>query len=181
MKNFSLGRPLSLALLLSVLACPALAAPEFSRYYGKDAVQEGQGGEMKVVEGIEFWSNGAPPRRFEVIGYLSDRRHATGLIGAMRLKGLEKAIAKAARENGGDAVILVGAEREVVGFASSANANANSTGPNSASAWGSSATVPVAKQNTRYAVIRFLPDLPAETEEDSPAEGAAEPAEAASD
>ena len=145
-------------LLLALLAMPVFASPEFTRYYGRDAVIEGQGGEMKVVEGVEFWSNGAPPRRFELLGYLSDRRHASGMLGKIRLKGLEKDIAKAALQNGGEAVVLVSADQEIVGHVSTGNANAYSTGQNSARAWGTSTTAPVAKQNTRYAVIRFLPE-----------------------
>jgi len=174
-REMTMMRAISLGLLLAV-AFPALAAPEFSRYYARDAVQEGQGGEMKEVEGTEFWSNGAPPRRFEIIGYLTDRRHATGLIGAMRLKSLEKDIAKAARSNGGDAVILVGADRELVGFASSGQANAFSTGGGSANAQGSSFSAPVAKQNSRYAVIRYVIEA-AESKGESANDGDEQPSD----
>lgn len=163
-------------LSLCLLTGPALAAPEFSRYYGKDAIQEGRGGEMKQVEGVEFWTNGGPPRRFEVIGFLTDRRHKTGLLGSMRMSGLEKAIAKAAKENGGEGVILIGSEAEVTGYATTGQAQANSYG-NNVQAYGSSMSAPVAKQNSRFAVIRFLPE-PSPTTVEPPAPEAAKDAAA---
>jgi hypothetical protein len=143
-------------LALCLLAAPALAAPEFLRYYGKDALQEGRGGEMKQVEGVDFWENGTPPRHFEIIGFLKDRRHKTGVFGAMRMSGLEKAIAKAAKEAGGDGVILIGSDTEVTGYATTGQAQATGYG-NNVQAYGSSMSSPVAKQNSRFAVIRYVP------------------------
>lgn len=141
----------------------SLAAPEFTKYYGKDSVQEGNGGAMKSVEGVDIWSEGAPPRRFELIGFLADRRHKTGLVGMMRMKGLEKEIAKAAKANGGDAVILMASDTEVIGHISSGQATANTTTnpygtgyQSTTRAQGGAVAAPVAKQNTRYAVIRYL-------------------------
>jgi hypothetical protein len=53
--------------VLSLLGATVSAA-DFVSYEGKDAVREGQGGERKTVDGIDFWSNGAPPRKFKIIG-----------------------------------------------------------------------------------------------------------------
>jgi hypothetical protein len=41
-----------------------------------------------------------------VLGSLTDRRHATGLVGMVRMSLLDDDIAKAAKAAGGDAVIL---------------------------------------------------------------------------
>lgn len=149
-----------LILLTALLAGPALAAPKFTAYYGDDAEHVGHGGEMEVVEGMEVWSNGQPPRRHKVIGYLTDRRHQTGLVGAIRMSGLKKAVVKAAHEAGGDAVVLVGEGSETIGYANSGGGTATAYG-NSATAYGGSISAAVKKHNSRYAVIVWLPDEPA--------------------
>ena len=60
----------------------AMASPEFLSYESKNSIRDGQGGERKTVDGIDFWMRGDPPRRYQVIGSLTDERHKTGLIGA---------------------------------------------------------------------------------------------------
>jgi hypothetical protein len=57
-------------------------------------VREGTGGEKKTVDGIDFWANGAPPRKFQIIGFITDSRLKTGLIGMMRMSGLESSVAQ---------------------------------------------------------------------------------------
>ena len=39
-----------------------VSAQEFLPYEGKNAIQEGEGGTKKVVDGVDFWADGAPPR-----------------------------------------------------------------------------------------------------------------------
>src|SRR5665213_3594899 len=82
------------------------AFPQFLAYEGRNAIHQGQGGEKKTVNGVDFWSNGDPPHKFKVLGSLTDRRHETGLVGMVRMSTLESDNAKAARAAGGDAVIL---------------------------------------------------------------------------
>lgn len=145
------------ALLAVLLAASfSAAALDFKKLYSRDAVVEGKGGEMTQVEGMDYWTNGDPPRRYEILGYIEDRRHATGLIGMARLKSLPKQVARMAKENGGDAVIVVSSENDVYGYAASGNATANG---NRATASGFA--VPIAKRESRFAVIRYLPDAPA--------------------
>lgn len=145
-------RRIVLAAALLSLSVPALAL-DFKRFYGRDAVIEGRGGEMEQIEGVDYWTNGDPPRRYEIIGYIEDRRHASGLIGMARLKSLPKQVARMAKENGGDAVIMVSSENDVIGYASNASATVNGN-----TAYGNSMSVPVAKRESRFAVIRYLPD-----------------------
>lgn len=166
---------LSAFLLLAALSLPAVAA-DFTAYEGKNAIQEGDGGEKKTVDGVDFWSNGAPPRKFKLLGYLNDRRHKTGLVGKVRMSGLESDIAEEAKKAGGDAVILVGAEAETTGYVGQAQtntqANARVSGNNvygNSNAWTNTQAVAVQKQNSRYAVIKYLPDEPAAATE-APAE-----------
>lgn len=143
-----------IVLLAALLAVSMAAyALDFKRYYGRDAVVEGQGGEMESIEGVDYWTNGDPPRRYEIIGYIEDRRHASGLVGKMRLKSLPKQVAKMAKENGGDAVIMVSAQDDVIGYASNANATVNGN-----RAYGTAMVAPVAKRESRFAVVRYLPD-----------------------
>lgn len=142
------------ALFALLVFSASVLALDFKRYYGRDAIVEGRGGEMEQIEGVDYWTNGDPPRRYEIIGYIEDRRHASGLIGMARLKSLPKQVARMAKENGGDAVIMVSSGDDVVGYASNAGATVNGN-----TAYGNSMTVPVAKRESRFAVIRYLPDI----------------------
>ena len=64
-------------LVLLLIAATDVCAQEFEKWEGKPNVQEGNGGTKKVVNGIDFWADGAPPRRFVLLGYIQDRRHKT--------------------------------------------------------------------------------------------------------
>jgi hypothetical protein len=151
----------------------SVLAGDFVAYEGKDAIQEGIGGEKKTVDGIDFWSNGAPPRRFQLLGYITDSRMKTGLIGMIRMSGLESSIAKQARDAGGDAVILAESGTETTGYVgqthttgqATATTNGSTYGNNYQSntkVWGSSngysQTAAVKTQHSRYAVVKYLPD-----------------------
>lgn len=102
-------------------------AADFVSYEGKDAIQEGYGGEKKTVGGVDFWSNGAPPRKFKIIGYITDSRVKSGLIGMMRMSGLDSSIAKEAKKAGGDAVILTNSEVVNKGYINNTQTNATTT------------------------------------------------------
>ena len=150
-----------LAALISLIGpARALAGTEFLAYEGRNAIHEGQGGEKKTVEGIDFWFNGDPPHRFQVLGAISDRRMKTGLYGLIRMSGLDSDIAKTAKAAGGDAVILQNEGEDVLGVSGFGSAYA--TGGNGfASAFGSSFSAPVEAHVARYIVVRYLPDDPA--------------------
>lgn len=144
------------------LSIPAFAS-DFVVYEGKDAIREGNGEEKKPVDGIDFWANGAPPKKFKILGYIEDTRRQSGLIGKLRMSGLDSSVAKQAKGAGGDAVIVVDANAETTGYVgnsyTSEQASATSNG-NSATAqghsWTSSGTVAVQKQHSRYAVVKYL-------------------------
>ncbi|MEI8299403.1 MAG: hypothetical protein WCH32_15455, partial [Pseudomonadota bacterium] len=166
---------MNLARVIAVAAALALAAPafaqDFTAWEGKNAVQEGDGGTKKTVNGIDFWADGSPPRKFKLIGYIHDRRHKSGLVGMVRMSGLESDIAKVAKANGGDAVILVASGAETVGRVATGFANTHSTTNASANVYGNSAyghantnsntfgtavATDVQKQESKYAVIQYL-------------------------
>lgn len=166
-------RLLALCTLVAVSLLPAVGAlaQEFQVYEGKNAVREGDGGTKKVVDGVDFWSDGAPPYRFKLIGFITDRRHKTGLVGMISMSNLEGSIAEVAKKNGGDAVIQVSSEAETVGIATnnygsaqgSAFSSGNSTNFN-ASGWSSGGAAKVQKQNSKFAVIKYLKEVSAAAE-----------------
>lgn len=82
---------ISLALTLTTSAA---TAADFVSYEAKDSIREGSGGEKRIVDGVDFWANGAPPRRFRIIGFITDSRLKTGLIGMMRMSSLDSSVAK---------------------------------------------------------------------------------------
>ena len=90
-----------------LLAGPAAhAGAQFAAYEGWDKIQHGQGGDRKVVDGVDFWTQGSPPRRFQILGSITGERRRSGFIGAVATSGLESDVARRARDAGGDAVIL---------------------------------------------------------------------------
>jgi hypothetical protein len=148
-------------LLLVAAPAVATAAPAFLQYEGRNAVHDGQGGERKTVDGVDFWVRGDPPRRYQVLGSLSDRRHETGIYGAIRMSGLDSDIAKAAKAAGGDAVILEGAQDEVTAVIGSGFGDARGTFSGGAFN-GSESTFGVTRaikdHESRYVVVKYLAD-----------------------
>src|SRR5258708_3279578 len=51
-----------------VASCGTLFA--FRPFEGNGTLIEGKGGTKTVVDGMEIWDNGEPPRRFSILGYL---------------------------------------------------------------------------------------------------------------
>ena len=139
----------------------ANAAPQFLSYEGRNAVREGEGGEKRTVNGVDFWMDGSPPRRFKILGSLKDRRHKTGLLGMVRMAGLDDDIAKAALAVGANAVILISEGDEVVGHI--ANVDTTINGYQSGNSFNGSANTfgygsDIKKRNSKYIVIQYLSD-----------------------
>lgn len=160
----------SCLLVLTILSSTAALAQEFTAYEGKSALREGEGGSKKMVEGVEFWSDGAPPRKFKLIGYIADRRHKSGLLGKISMSSLETDVAQIAKKNGGDAVIIMWAEAETIGViannfgstSGTARVQGNSVTGN-ATGWNTGMAAPVQKQNSKFAVVQYLKDEAAAT------------------
>ena len=166
---------LAAAFLLAALALPgrSAAGPEFMAYEGRNAVHDGQGGEKKIVDGVDFWMRGDPPRRFKILGSLTDRRHESGLFGAIRMSELDDDVAKAAKAAGGDAVILDGEGTDVIGESSFSNTTVNGYGSGTAYRYGNSTSYggsfsgqgstfgmahTIRKHNSRWIVVQYMPD-----------------------
>lgn len=88
---------LSLAAIL--LSTPAVAKLTFAAYDGPNQIVTGRGGAKIVKNGIEWWTDGEPPRSFRIIGILTDTRENPRAIGNAN-------IAAKVRSLGGNAVIV---------------------------------------------------------------------------
>ena len=139
--------------VLSVLTllCVSCTSTDFQSWEGRNSVVEGHGGTRKVVDGMDIWTHGDPPRRFKVLGIIEDERPG-GIIPMARLK---HDIVQKARANGGNAVIFVSSASQLAGYYTAGSASAYSYG-NSATAFGSSTTVPITRRSSTYVVIRYL-------------------------
>lgn len=91
--------------LVLLTATPALANAkiEFSAYEGAPVIETGQGGTKVTKNGIDYWTSGRPPRRYQVIGLVTDKRDEEWDGG--RAVG-SPSIARKVKQAGGDAVIL---------------------------------------------------------------------------
>jgi hypothetical protein len=160
MGSFVASRIVAAALAVCAYAAPALAS-DFLAYEGRDAIHEGRGGERKTVDGVDFWMTGEPPRRYQVLGSIVDRRHQSGLIGLARMSALDHDMAKIAKTAGGDAVILEGEGTDVIGAAGYTSSEFNGYGAGggfhgNASTFSGSHLI--RKHDSRWTVIKYLPD-----------------------
>jgi hypothetical protein len=130
-----------LLLLAAMIPAPALAhaSIQFSTYQGDSVVNIGTGGTVITGHGIDYWTSGTPPRRYQVIGMISDRRYELWdgghAIGSPTVAGKVKAA-------GGNAVIVENQDE------------AGRTGGGGFFKWfamGGSKTI------TRMLVIRYMP------------------------
>lgn len=89
------------ALLPSVAV--AGAKIQYSAYEGPESIATGTGGTKITKNGIDYWTSGTPPRRYQVIGLVTDKRDEEWdggkAIGSPRLAGKVK-------KAGGNAVIV---------------------------------------------------------------------------
>jgi hypothetical protein len=140
------------AFVLSVtLLCIGCTSTDFQSWEGRNSVVEGHGGTKKVVDGMDVWTHGDPPRRFKVLGIIEDERPG-GIIPMAQLK---HDIVQKARQNGRNAVIFVSSASQLAGYYTASSASAYGYG-NSATAFGSSTTVPLTRRSSTYVVIRYL-------------------------
>src|SRR5438105_976918 len=73
-----------LVIILTVLQ--GCATTEFRSFEANNKLFEGRGGIKVVVDGMEIWYSGDPPRRFTVLGIIDDQR-PVGIIPMAQLRG----------------------------------------------------------------------------------------------
>jgi hypothetical protein len=139
--------PLFFAVTLAFGGC----STDFQTWESRNSIVEGHGGTKKVVDGVDVWTNGDPPRRFQVLGIIDDERPG----GIIPMAELKHDIAKKAREHGGNAVILISSSSQLAGYYSSATVNTQVYGT-SATSFGSGTTVPITRRASKYVVIKYL-------------------------
>ena len=138
-------------LLAAVLILAGCSTTDFQSWEGRNSVIEGRGGTKKVVDGMDVWTNGDPPRRFRILGIIDDERPG----GIIPMAELKHDIVKKAREHGGDAVILLSSSSQLAGYYTASTASAQFYG-NSAVGFGSSTTVPLTRRASKFVVIKYL-------------------------
>jgi hypothetical protein len=136
-----------------LIALAACTTTEYKPYEARadQNVFEGRGGTKIVVDGMEIWDNGDPPRRFKILGIIDDERPG----GIIPMSQLRSDMVEKAREAGGDALILLGSQSRITGSYTSGSGTAYSSG-NTATGYGSAVTVPVRRNSAKFAVIKYL-------------------------
>lgn len=81
----------------------AWAKVQFSAYDGPAPITTGAGGTKITKNGIDYWTSGTPPRRYQVIGLVTDKRDEEWDGG--RAIG-SPAVAGKVKKAGGNAVIV---------------------------------------------------------------------------
>jgi len=89
--------------VLLAFTLAACATVDFQPYEGKNNLYEGDGGTKIVVDGIDFWASGSPPRKYSIIGMVvSEIGSGVGDEATIR-----KSVAGEVKKQGGDAAVQV--------------------------------------------------------------------------
>lgn len=133
-----------ISLLLGASPALAQAKIDFAEYSGTPIIETGEGGTKITKNGIDYWTSGKPPRSYQVIGRITDRRseewdggHAVG----------SPAVAKKVKQAGGSAVIML--EQNDVGAGSSGVGTV-------AGGLGSFFSMGGTKTTTTFVVVKYL-------------------------
>jgi len=140
----------TLVLASSLISC-AHVSQQYAAYEGRDAERQGNGGTKMSSDGIDFWTTGAPPRRYRILGLFTDSRRDQRIAAA----SFASDVAAKVKEVGGDAVIYLDESKEFVGTYNQATATATSHG-NRTDASGSSFGVAIKNKTTQMVVIKYL-------------------------
>ena len=136
------------ALVTAMVAGQAGAKTRFESYEARNSVIEGQGGSRTIKDGVDFWTIGDPPRRYQVIGIIRDNR-GTGLVHGNAIGS--SGIAKKVRSVGGDAVVLLNQNSALKGIFTQGQATAYGN-----QAYGSGVAIPIQERVTTFAVVKYL-------------------------
>jgi hypothetical protein len=100
-------------LFLAAVLLGGCAKDKFTTYQGSEVIQGTGTGALRIIDGIDFWEYGDPDRKYKIVGTI-DLSHKPGLLSMTwdngYNEGSDAAIARAAHQQGGDAVIFVGGE-----------------------------------------------------------------------
>lgn len=117
--------PPLLALLLNAALLVGCASTEYQALESQAPITgQGVAGTRKVVDGVDIWTFGTPPRKYRVLGVINDTRGA----GPVPVAGYYSGIAAKVKQYGGDAAIEVSSQRQYIGTTSFANATTTTSG-----------------------------------------------------
>jgi len=117
--------PPLLALLLNAALLVGCASTEYQALESQAPITgQGVAGTRKVVDGVDIWTFGTPPRKYRVLGVINDTRGA----GPVPMAGYYSGIAAKVKQYGGDAAIEVSSQRQYIGTTSFANATTTTSG-----------------------------------------------------
>lgn len=140
----------TLSLVYGLSAC-AHVNQQYEAYEGRNAEQQGEGGTRFSSDGIDFWTTGKPPRRYKILGVLTDTRRNQKIAAA----SFASDVAAKVREIGGNAVIYQNEGREYIGTYNMGQATATSYG-STTNAVGSGFGVAISNKSTQMLVIQYL-------------------------
>ncbi|HEY8037712.1 MAG TPA: hypothetical protein VIF37_19205 [Methylobacter sp.] len=130
--------------------CALLATTEYKLFEGKlDGVIDGNGGTKAVVDDMEIWFDGEPPRKFKILGFIDDNRESDWI----RMLSLQGDIVDEAREAGGEAIIKLNSQSQLARFYSAGGASSNSY---ASPAFASSVSMSNRRHLSKYAVIKYV-------------------------
>jgi hypothetical protein len=110
------------SLALSLVGC---ASTDFQAIESQGPiVAQGVAGTRKVVDGVDIWTSGAPPRKYQVIGVIEDKRGG----GILPMSQYEHDIAAKVRKAGGDGAIVASTASQPIGYHTIGGANTNYSG-----------------------------------------------------
>jgi hypothetical protein len=116
-----------------------------------DGVYAGRGGTKSVLDGMDIWSDGDPPRRYRVLGLIEDQRPSE----AKPVSQLGADVVSKARAVGGQALIQLSFRTDVVGVQDVDRSTGTAHG-NAAAAPGSTTPMPIRRMTTRFFVIQYI-------------------------
>jgi hypothetical protein len=140
-----------LVLLVIALAVAGCASTEYLAYEGRNAIREGQGGTKRTIDGVDFWETGEPPRRFQILGVINDDRPDAPLPRMQR----NHAIAKLAKAQGGNAVMLLSQDSKITGYVNTGVSTAQMNG-NTMTAVNTGGAQAVRRASQSLAVVKYL-------------------------
>jgi hypothetical protein len=131
-----------------LVACAAIT--EFKTFSAEESIFVGQGGTKVVVDGMEIWDNGDPPRKFKVLGYIDDERR-----GGLPMLQFRADMVKKARGVGGDAIVQLTSRSQITSYYNT-DTFTKDAGGNPVTGIDTSMTLPVRRNVAKFAVIKFL-------------------------
>jgi hypothetical protein len=107
----------------------------------------GQGGASKRIDGVDIWLFGAPPRKYQIIGYIEDSRPG----GAPSMAQRNPKLAAMAKQQSGDGVLIQSDAAQYMGSITTGNVFTGG-----ALTTGTLVSTPMIRREGRFFVIKYL-------------------------